>query len=279
MIVSFLSGSHPGRSEALRLRFLNPSTMEGIDALLVIGNGKSEDQLLLLRYFLPEPIFQDGNFMFQELMAHSKGWVARRTGGSAGPAALNRDFFDFLSLPGTIPRKTHGSIIIKTETQYFIYYCTPYEVDRTVKCVHYWQPHRGGKCNTFSSTFIEKHSELRCFASSKIATAYLLKSMEPQYCIAQEAVSVELAKIQSSVNKGGVFGSNAFFDEYIRNHCDHTIVCHPVGYHHDVFGNGSTNFMENRIVLYYKQYSRNVDYPLGRGGCGNGKYAWAFLDW
>jgi hypothetical protein len=60
----------------------------------------------------------------------------------------------------------------------------------------------------------------------------------------------------------------------------HTIVCHPVGYHNDVFKNGHTNNMENRVVLEYKQHSRpNLNFPLGRGGLGNRTYAWALLDW
>jgi hypothetical protein len=272
-------GSYPGREEALRTRYVNPSTMRGVDGLLVIGRGHGEDQLLLLRYFLTEPIFEDGDYMYEELLNHSKGWVARRTGGSAGPTAFTRDLFDFLHLPGTLPRQTSGSVIIKTDSQYFIYYCTPYQMDRTIKCAHYWQPHPGGKCHKFSPSFIESHSELRCFASSKIATAYLLKALEPLYCIAKEAVSLELSKIEDSIKDGGRFGSKDFFDEYIGSHCEHTIVCHPVGYHNDVFRNGATNYMENRVVLQYKRYSRSVHYPLGRGGGGNGTYAWALLDW
>jgi hypothetical protein len=54
-------------------RFLNPSMIEGVDALLAIGKGKIEDQLLLLRLFLPQPIFPDGDLIFDDFMAHSKG--------------------------------------------------------------------------------------------------------------------------------------------------------------------------------------------------------------
>jgi hypothetical protein len=253
--------------------------MEGVDGLLVIGKGLSEDQLLLMRYFLPEPVFEDGDHIYEELIAHSKGWVARRTGGSAGPTAFNWEFFDFLSMPGTLPRETKGAVIIKTRSQFFIYYCSPYEADRTVKCAHYWQPHHGGKCHAFSPSFIEKHPGLRCFASSKIATAYLLKALKPTHCIATEAVALEFSKIEDSIKDGGVLGSTPFFDKYIGTHCEHTVVCHPVGYHNDVFRKGATNYMENRIVLCYKPSSRHDDVHRGRGGCGKGKYAWALLDW
>ncbi len=178
-------------------------------------------------------------------MANSKGWVVRRTGGSAGPTVNNRNLWDFLHLPGSLPRKVYGTVIIQTKMQYFLYYCSPYEMDRTVKCAHYWQPHPGGKCNHFSSAFIELHPGLRRFASSKIAAAYLLKAMEPQFCISKEAVSVELNKIEASINNGASFGSKAFFDEFIGTCCEHTIVvCHPVGYHNEVFKNGSTNYLE-----------------------------------
>jgi hypothetical protein len=56
-------------------------------------------------------------------------------------------------------------------------------------------------------------------------------------------------------------------------------VCHPVEYHDDVFRNGQTNYMENGVVvLGYKPHSREGNFPLGRGGLGNGKHAWALLD-
>ena len=258
--------------------------MTGVDALLVIGKGhfgkgRGEDQFLLIRYFLPKAIFEDGDKAFHDFMDNSKGWVARRTGGSAGVPSYSREFFKFLSLPGTMPRKGSGCVIIKTNKQFFIYYVTPYVEDRTIKCAHYWQPHLGGKCHLFSPSFIEEHSELRSFPASKIATAYLLKSMEPTYCIAKEAVTVELSKIKASMEDGGTLGSIPFFDKYIGTHCEHTIVCHPVGYHNDVFRKGATNYMENRVVLKCKRYSNNLDYPQGRGGLGNGNFAWALLDW
>jgi hypothetical protein len=56
-------GSQPGCSEAMGTRFVNPSMLEGVDALLIIGKGKCEDQLLLLRFFLPQPIFPDGDLI------------------------------------------------------------------------------------------------------------------------------------------------------------------------------------------------------------------------
>jgi hypothetical protein len=253
--------------------------LEGVDALLIIGTGEGEQQLLLFRFFLSEPIFEDGDSAYEGFMANSKRWVARRTGGSAGATVHNRQLLDFLHLHGTLPRKTHGTVIIRTEMQYFFYYCSPYQSDRTVKCAYYWQPHPGGKCNQFSSKFIKLHPGLRRFASSKIAAALLLEAMEPQYCIAKEAVSVELNKIEASINDGGEFGSKAFFDEFIKNHCEHTIVCHPVGYHNDAGKNGSTSFLENRVVLECRNLSRSVNYPLGRGGLANGTFTWALLDW
>jgi hypothetical protein len=96
-------GSHPGCSEAMRTRSLNPSMIEGVDALLVIGKEKCEDQLLLIRFFLSQPILS----LNEDFMAHSKGWVVRCTGGSAGPASTQADLLDFLHLSGSLPRKTN----------------------------------------------------------------------------------------------------------------------------------------------------------------------------
>ena len=273
-------GSYPGISEAIRTRYLNPSKLEGLDALLVIGEGDVENQLLLFRFFLSKPVFADADSTFEGLMKKSKGWVARRTRGSAGPTVINQDLFDLLHLPGSIPRKAYGTVIIQTEMKYFLYYCSPYEKESTVKCAYYWQPHRGGKCNRFSSKFIEQHPDLRRFASSKIATAYLLKAMEPHFCIAKQAVSAELKKIDASIKNGNTLGSKVFFDKYIRMYCEHTIVCHSVGYHNDVSKKGCTSFLENRVVMEYRGYSKpDINYPLGRGGLDNGTYTWALLDW
>jgi hypothetical protein len=90
-IVYSVIGPDPGCSEAMCTHFLNPSMIEGVDALLGIGKGKCEDQLLLLQFFLPQPIFPDGDLINEDFMARRKGWVVRRTGGSAGPTSTNQD--------------------------------------------------------------------------------------------------------------------------------------------------------------------------------------------
>jgi hypothetical protein len=84
----------------------------GAGALLVIGKGRPEDQLLLQGFFLPQPIFLDGDSVHGDLMAHSKGWLVRCTRGSAGPTSINQDLFDFLHLLGSLPRETRGSVIV-----------------------------------------------------------------------------------------------------------------------------------------------------------------------
>ena len=62
------TGSHPGIAEAIQTHYLNPSRLEGVDTLLVIGEGRVEDQLLLFCFFLPKPIFLDGDSIFEDLM-------------------------------------------------------------------------------------------------------------------------------------------------------------------------------------------------------------------
>jgi hypothetical protein len=100
LIIVYFICSHPGHSEAICSYFLNPSMVEGIDELLLVEKSGIEDQsLLLVHFFLPpEPIFPDGDLLFDNFMMHSnKGWVASQTGGSAGPAVISRsELLDFL---------------------------------------------------------------------------------------------------------------------------------------------------------------------------------------
>jgi hypothetical protein len=107
--------------------------------------------------------------------------------------------------------------------------------------------------------------------------------MEIKFCTGKRhcLLSVELSQMGSFYQEGGMLGFNPFFEQFIGTRCEHTIVCHPVGYHNDVFRNGHTNCMKNRLSWTTSQpYSREANFPVGRGGgLGNGKYARALLDW
>ena len=149
----------------------------------------------------------------------------------------------------------------------------------------YNQPHQGGQCCKLNAEFISKHEELRSFASSKIVTAMLLQRLNQSgFCckgfqVAKGPVQFELIKV-SKCTEVGPFGSTSFLNYYVSEHCHHTVVRHAVGYHNDVFFEGITEYLENRVVLKCRQLSRrNINKPLGRGGLENGDYAWALLDW
>ncbi len=286
---SFFSlGTHPGKAETLRSTMFGECMLDDADAIMIVGSnaGSPEHkQLLLLRFFLQDPIFRDGDRLFHSLCSKMSGWEARRAGGSCGLTSLTQDFLDFLHLPGTIPRKVHASMIVQTEKQFFIYYVSPYNMERTVTFGKYHQPHRGGQCKKLDANFVSNHDELRSFASSKIVAAMLIKQLNQSefrgkgFQVAKGPVQFELIKV-SKCTEVGPFGSTSFLNYYVSEHCHHTVVRHAVGYHNDVFFEGITEYLENRVVLKCRQLSRrNINKPLGRGGLENGDYAWALLDW
>jgi hypothetical protein len=61
---------------------------------------------------------------------------------------------------------------------------------------------------------------------------------------------------------------------------NHTLVCHPVGYHQDVFSKNSSDTIENKIMLLSMGRTRwDENVPLGRTGFGNSCYTFCLLDW
>jgi hypothetical protein len=54
----------------------------------------------------------------------------------------------------------------------------------------------------------------------------------------------------------------------------HTMVCHPVGYHLNVFSNNLPS-MENKVCFVLPGLAQEC----GRGGAGPGVFVWALLDW
>jgi hypothetical protein len=55
------------------------------------------------------------------LLGSKEGWWFLRFDLLDRLTSLIHDFLDFLHLPGTIPRKVHASMIVQTETKFFIY--------------------------------------------------------------------------------------------------------------------------------------------------------------
>ena len=59
----------------------------------------------------------------------------------------------------------------------------------------------------------------------------------------------------------------------------HSLVCHPVSIHRDVFAGNVGDKIENKYCMVVSNRGSNTDHFLGRGGAGPGKYVAAVLDW
>ena len=60
----------------------------------------------------------------------------------------------------------------------------------------------------------------------------------------------------------------------------HSLVCHPVSFHKDVFANKEGDKLENKICLVnFRRSNQKEELPLGRGGAGPGYYVFAIIDW
>ena len=86
--------------------------------------------------------------------------------------------------------------------------------------------------------------------------------------IHQAAVSKELGAIRDC--------DNSYRKKMLRdfiNKNTHTLVCHPVGYHRDMFSEQKQS-LENKICFVVPR-----KLGMGRGGAGPNKFVVALLDW
>ena len=69
-----------------------------------------------------------------------------------------------------------------------------------------------------------------------------------------------------------------FYIFYSEMFVKFTLVCHPVGLHLDVLSD-KLPLLENIICFSFDNNTEYLDSFRGRGGCGQGKYVFALLDW
>ena len=124
------------------------------------------------------------------------------------------------------------------------------------------------------------------FTESKAKAAYLLQHVSKllKHDICPKACANKISNLQSAVDayhQGNLptlichphlkLWQHICIGLTIKNKC--TMVCHPVGYHNDVFADKQDS-LENKITFIHPKYL----YSFARGGNGH-RYTWALLDW
>ena len=255
-----------------------PFTEHDVDVTIVAGkpsNGPTGHYpLLLLRYWNKAIDTKNVNFrtFFKDSMKliPRRGVSVTRLGGSPG-TLQNRSqkrLIQFLGRPGTFPRKASAVKFLKRDMYLQCLYISPYSGSPTHR-TKYSPVHTGG---AFKPTrqLIQDYPFLYDFAESKVIAALLLENVNKicPFKIHQAAVSKELGVIFDCADPHRKKMLRDFMD---RN--THTLVCHPVGYHRDVFTQQKQS-LENKMCFAVEGQE-----GMGRGGAGPRKYVVALLDW
>ena len=217
--------------------------------------------------------------LFDEVKALvPKGMVLRRTGGSSGETVIDEFFFQFLHCEGTFPVKAKAVKLVRTKDSFECFYISRMiSKEGTFVQVKYSPPKIGGSF-VLPINFFKKHPLFKNFALSKPLAAFVLDKLNRTLSIPAQpfAVRNELSNINKSLKKNGTTSC----DEMIRVYNSfnrHTLVCHPVGYHQDIFTNDKP-CLENKICFMTENLSEKY-LGTGRGGAGPGKFVFAILDW
>ena len=122
------------------------------------------------------------------------------------------------------------------------------------------------------------HPKIKGFAMSKLVCAFLLKKLHQQkgICVARDAVTKELSYGAKSFE---MEDDESAIQYYVQNHCNYTLVTHGVGFHVDRSKNGTTCFLENRVVLVANRKDDQPNIPEGRSIYSKTKFEYALLDW
>ena len=274
-------GTAPTVQMAANSRYIQPTQDENsdVDAFLLLGRYADceEHQLLLLRFFSTESVVGQSFQEYESLLNTTNVWEAWRAGGSNGPPRKSHSLWKFLSTPRTAPRLGMGIVILPFTDHWLYLYLSPYAEERKLCRVKYKQPHQGGQIIK-KKQMLKDHPKIKGFAMSKLVCAFVLDKLfeERQILVARDAVLNELSFGARSLEVGN---NEAAVEYYVQHHCNYTLVTHAVGFHVDTSKNGTTSFLENRVVLTAERNRKEPNIPEGRSLHSPSKFEYALLDW
>ena len=270
-----------------------------LDVDIITGRFKacnSKDSLLLMRFYNKGRKMNQGkvNQLFSTIMTtlcQRNAYDVGRIGGSSGPPLANAEFIGFAGLDTSFPRQGPGVKFVKGTTTWQCAYIKVLEQDHLSPAFHaYGAPKRGGQFDV-DQELMTTFPALYDFAETKVTGAYILDKLNQilDVPIQPTAVSYELQIYEQSLfiapGMKWTSLSRKCRENKTRPRCEalvqfvahnkHTLVCHPVGYHKDVFAQGK-ECLENKICF---QASGRHSPRMGRGGLGQGRFVFAILDW
>lgn len=264
--------------------FTSPKTTSDVDVSIVLGENPTQHKsLLLLRFWQSRKMpknFSVAKF-YKDITDRlpRNGVTVTRTGGSSG---LTKTKFDkpmraFLNHDSSFPRIACAVKFVRHKLYYSTYYISPYTL-KVAKRFKMSAAQYGGVFKV-DNTLVKKYPFFLDFAEAKIIAAVLCDGVTrfTGHSIHPKAVQNELAAYNNALNcpLDKLFPSNmhkatlAAFAQCAQ----HTLVCHPVGYHLDRFKDLGSK-LENKKCFIVPGYSL-----FGRGGAGQGNYVVAVLDW
>ena len=259
---------------------------------------RSSNPLLLMRfhgpmYRLTEKTKKKLYERCLQLIPHN-GIECHRKGGSSSKTRYDDTFFQFLLHESVFPRKSVAVKLVKHALYWECLYISPCSGRAVKHC--YCPPVTGGIFRTTDALLVDFPFLLE-FAESKVMAACILNEINrmdvTSFKIAVAATAAEIPLLEKAISSTeGTRLMNDSHDHpgrYLPNNTrkhilqslsmdgHHTLVTHPVGYHVDVFSNGVTSRLENKICFDIPA-SRKTG-SVGRGGAGSGRFVFAIIDW
>jgi len=286
-----LGENNPTSEEITRsVLYSGEKSRPDVDVTIITGrftSSPSHEALLLMRFHkvVPDLSRLQIQNLFNAIKPKSgkKGYEVVRRGGSSGTTTLDPHFFTFIGAHGNLPRMGRGVKFERLQKKWVCHYIRTPSSKGTGPASHEYGPPRVGGSFDLSPSHLVDYPFLTKFAKTKIDCALLLDHLNhlPSRTVKIQpgAVFNELNNLAESLRfvKDSPPSPEFSFEVSVLVHCNtfqrHTLVCHPVGYHRDVFSRYGLESLENKVCFVYEGYG-----GLGRGGC-DGKFVFALLDW
>ena len=207
----------------------------------------------------------------------------RRHSGSSGLTSVNTNFFKAIGSKMFLPRTTNACKIVKTPTQYFVYYKKipkNTEVEHTSDFAEYTftQPQIGGR-TTFDSKLLNDFIWFTSFSASKYSAAVVMDfvNKSQNVCVEPDVISFafnEVAELSHLVKQTSQSNRRIKLMMAYATRQNISLVGYPCCFHQDY--TGTLPSLENKKCFEIKHWSNK---GVGRGGGSAGTFVVALLDW
>jgi hypothetical protein len=258
-----------------------------VDVSILLGESPKSSQhysLLLMRFWKTKPF--SPNFSETKLWTDIRkvlprnGTSATRLGGSSGTLkqSSSKTFREFISQPGTFPRKVVGVKFLRNQLFYRCLYISPYTGDATNR-TKYSEAHKGGVFRVthqmlLRSPFLFEFTEKKIIAAIICINLLALTGVIIQPLAVDHELQTLTNVLKEDLSKSKYLTYRKKILQLFISRSRHTVVTHAVGFHRDVFDKGKP-ILENKKCFVVPSLGTGC----GRGGAGKNKFVVALLDW